>query len=348
MFRRAFLTVLIGLLSSPSTFADEPLTPAKAATLVGLRVTVQFTVKGTGSNTGVEEIYSEPSWENKSCFFLRFPKKTMAKLQEQKIPSLGYYVGDVVRATGEVKEIDFGKAGKRAVIYIDDLSQFRAIPPQNPPYTKTSAYRQVAVKGCTVFVHPDVQSRPAEMKEAVAELENQLGKIQATVPKAKLETLAKVRFWLEWDQRQKPTAEPGGAAFHASAVWLKQNGFNPDKAGDVEISNARNFVAWSRREQPWMILHELAHAHHHLVLGEKHAGLLAAYNQAMERKLYESVDYVNGGKRKAYAATNAAEYYAELSEAYFGKNDFFPFTREQLKKHDPIGYKLMQDTWGAR
>jgi hypothetical protein len=44
--------------------------------------------------------------------------------------------------------------------------------------------------------------------------------------------------------------------------------------------------------------------------------------------------------------TNYKEYFAELTEAYFGKNDFFPFERADLKKYDPTGYKLMQDVWG--
>ena len=44
---------------------------------------------------------------------------------------------------------------------------------------------------------------------------------------------------------------------------------------------------------------------------------------------------------------NAKEYYAELTEAYFGKNDFFPFTRSDLEKHDPVGYQLMESTWGV-
>jgi hypothetical protein len=29
-----------------------------------------------------------------------------------------------------------------------------------------------------------------------------------------------------------------------------------------------------------------------------------------------------------------------------GKNDFYPFTGTQLKKHDPVGCQLMETTWG--
>ena len=33
------------------------------------------------------------------------------------------------------------------------------------------------------------------------------------------------------------------------------------------------------------------------------------------------------------------EYFAEASEAYFGTNDFFPFVRIELRRHDPIGVR---------
>ena len=58
-----------------------------------------------------------------------------------------------------------------------------------------------------------------------------------------------------------------------------------------------------------------------------------------------SVAFVTGGERKGYATTDRMEYFAELSEAYFGKNDFFPFTREELKTHDPEGFAVMNEVW---
>jgi hypothetical protein len=161
------------------------------------------------------------------------------------------------------------------------------------------------------------------------------------VPEKPLAELKKVKFWIEWEAKKN-----GAAEFHTSKRWLKDNGYNPDKAGCVEINNLKNFVAWSKKTQPWMVLHELAHAYHFLVLGEKHEELQAAYEQAIERKLYDEVEFVTGGKRKAYATTSAAEYFAELSESYFGKNDFAPFTRAELEKHDPVGFAMLKQAWG--
>ena len=39
------------------------------------------------------------------------------------------------------------------------------------------------------------------------------------------------------------------------------------------------------------------------------------------------------------------EYFSELTESYFGINDFYPFVKEELKKYDPIGYECVEKIW---
>jgi hypothetical protein len=41
------------------------------------------------------------------------------------------------------------------------------------------------------------------------------------------------------------------------------------------------------------------------------------------------------------------EYFAEGSEAFFGRNDFQPFTREELERHDPELARLLQRLWNG-
>jgi hypothetical protein len=209
-------------------------------------------------------------------------------------------------------------------------------------YDPTEKYLKREIQGYTVLISPEVEKHPDEAKAAFAELEAQLKKINDVVPEKPLSELKKIKFWIEWEVNKK-----GACEYHVSLTWLKNHGYNPDKAQGVEINNSKNFGEWSRKTQPWMILHELAHSYHFTVLGENYEPLQDAYKQAMERKLYDSVEFINGGKKKAYAATNPAEYFAELSEAYFGKNDFFPFTCEELEKHDPAGFAMMKKAWGT-
>lgn len=194
--------------------------------------------------------------------------------------------------------------------------------------------------GFTILIHPTVLKHPQEARAIRQELKSQLAAISRVMPAEPLSILRKVRIWVEWANRT------GAAEFHPSADWLQQNGYNPDKAGDVEVSNTRHFIQWSQTDQPWMILHELAHAYHHRVLGYTNADIRKAYQHAIDQALYQSVSYIKGGKQKAYALTNDQEYFAELSESYFGKNDFYPFTRAALKTYDPVGYRLMERMWG--
>lgn len=223
-------------------------------------------------------------------------------------------------------------------LFISEVS----LQAQQPAYPPTSSYVKQTIQGFTVLIHPEALRHPQDAERMKVELESQLKVILRDLPAKATEQLKKVRFWVEWDKK------PNGAAeFHVSRGWLQANGYNPEKAGGIEISNTRNFVNWSRSAQPCMVMHELAHAYHHLVLGDKHAGIEAAFKQAVDRKLYESVGYVLGGNKRAYALNNAKEYYAELTEAYFGKNDFYPFSRSELAKHDPVGYQLMESSWGV-
>jgi len=134
--------------------------------------------------------------------------------------------------------------------------------------------------------------------------------------------------------------------YHVSPAWLREHHMNPQKAGAVEIANAKNFLSWTL-VQPWMVLHELAHGYHDQVLGYDNAEIRACFERAVSSKSYESVLHYNGKKVRAYALTNDREYFAEATEAYFGTNDFYPFVRAELAQHDPAVHDLLEKLWGV-
>jgi hypothetical protein len=214
------------------------------------------------------------------------------------------------------------------------------IPLRGWALTPTPVYQSYSIQGFTVLINQELIQHKYQANEALKELNLQLGKIRGVIPEKAWQSLQKVKIWVEFQQNKN-----SAAAFHISADWLQQHGYYTEKAGSIEISNAQNFITWSRTQQPWMMLHELSHAYHFLFLGESYSGIMDAYQQALNYHLYESVDYISGGKMRAYALTNSKEYFAELSEAYFGKNDFYPFTRQQLAEYDPVGFRLMQQAW---
>ena len=48
---------------------------------------------------------------------------------------------------------------------------------------------------------------------------------------------------------------------------------------------------------------------------------------------------------RAYALTNPQEYFAECTEAYFSRNDFYPYNREELMQHDADVAVLLEQLW---
>jgi len=97
------------------------------------------------------------------------------------------------------------------------------------------------------------------------------------------------------------------------------------------------------KRNPFM--HEIAHAYHDLVLSLSDHTILSGYNHAKLSGRYNAVRHASGRFEIAYAMRDHAEFFAELSEAYFGYNDFFPFTREDLKEFDPSSYRVISNAW---
>jgi hypothetical protein len=216
--------------------------------------------------------------------------------------------------------------------------------PRKPGYDPDGQYVEQGLRGWTLRVNKRLLAREHERlrKETLELLDDHLYRITRAIPAAALAKIRKVPIWVELAHPRHPCM-----CYHVSRKWLSQHHMNPNKAGCVEIANARNFLDWTH-SQPWMVLHELAHAYHHQVLGFEHAAIRAAYDQAMKTKLYESVLHIDGRKRRHYACTNPGEYFAEMTEAYFGTNDFYPFVRAELKHHDPRMHDLIERIWGVR
>lgn len=215
-------------------------------------------------------------------------------------------------------------------------------PPGPPQWDPVSAYREQQIEGWRVLVHQDLLARPNLAEPTLKLLGVQLWQITRVVPAAPLARLREIPIWVELAHPRHPCM-----CYHESADWLRTHGMNPEKAGAVEVANAENFLRWTR-EQPWMVLHELAHGYHHRVLGENHTGLRRCFEQARARGQYETVLHANGRTVRHYALTNPKEYFAEGTEAFFGTNDFYPFVRAELRQHDPDLEALLAEIWEGR
>ena len=199
-------------------------------------------------------------------------------------------------------------------------------------------YHTETVCGWTVKMHRDLFDDTLA-DDVFAAVNSDLKKIKDTLPESAANDLKAVTIWLELNQ----AAFPGGV-YHPSADWLVDNGYPAKWAKGVQLGVAQNYLTWTN-EQPAMLLHELAHAYDDIFFASTQPDLLSAFDAAVQSGDYELVEYINGGTQRAYALTNSKEYFAELTEAYFWKNDFFPFNREELLNHDATGYQALEIMW---
>ena len=220
---------------------------------------------------------------------------------------------------------------------------------QDKPKVKVAGYRAYTVQGFTVLIHDDVFEADANKFERppLEVLDRELATVVKVVNAKSAEALRRLVVWVEWDEAA--TGVENGRPGVTVAVYrgggpdvMAAEGLHPLKAKTVDVLNMK---ALTREHQPkrdsarCVLLHEFAHAVHDQLLGRDNAPIKAAYAQGMERKLYD--------QKTHYAATNAVEFFAELTCCYLDRLPYYPNTRDDLKKHDPATFKLMETVWSA-
>lgn len=210
-----------------------------------------------------------------------------------------------------------------------------------------TGYQTRKIEGWNVHIRLELLDKEKAATERALELLTvQLREITRVVPKAAVAELRQVPLWFS---PEYPGVQQR-AEYHPGVDWLLRNRRNPAMVKGVEFTNVRIFERETKR-MPNFALHELAHAWHDRVLPEGFANseIRAAFEHARKAKLYEKVEQRFGDGRtatvRAYAITNPMEYFAECTEAYFSTNDFYPFHRKQLEKHDPEMFALMKLLW---
>jgi hypothetical protein len=218
-------------------------------------------------------------------------------------------------------------------------------PPPAAAFTPTADFLVMDVEGWSIRLHPRLgpDGPDAELGARVLSLlRAKLIETRRLLPQTAIEHLTTVPIWIEHDNRR---AGPG-CCYHPSARWLRSHGFNPDKARGIEICVAQNFIAWAN-DQPAAILHELAHAWHHQVLGDDEPRIKALWEAATASGQFHEVLHISGRRQRHYGLNNHKEYFAEMSEAYFWTNDFYPFVRAELREADPAMFKLLAEVWAV-
>ena len=210
-----------------------------------------------------------------------------------------------------------------------------------PP--KPTAHTVKNIEGWTVRVDDRLLAPPADKirARALRFLEAKLADIKVVVPADRVRKLQTVTIVLDLTHGKLRTMQ-----YHPSAGWLKANGYSTDLAKCVHIPRAADLATKRNvREQPWVVLHELAHAYHDQFLGFDDPRIKKAYEEFKTSGHGEQTLLFNGKRVRHYALTNHKEFFAEMTESYFGVNDFFPFNRAELMEAEPGIFKLLRDIW---
>jgi len=213
-----------------------------------------------------------------------------------------------------------------------------SVPPKPAAHTKRD------VEGWTVHIDERLLAGPDKEvgDRALRLLANRLYDIKLVVPADKVARLQKIAIWLDRTHGKLRSAQ-----YHPSVDWLKSHGYAESLAKCVHIPDAAEFASVKHQHvQPWSVLHELAHAYHDQVLGFDDAEIHAAWERFRDSGKYKSVLHISGKLCPHYALTDEKEFFAEMTESYFGHNDFFPFNRAELRREEPGVFKLLAKIWG--
>lgn len=216
-----------------------------------------------------------------------------------------------------------------------------------PDIPQIDKYEAREIAGFRVLVHRDLCAEDSVTgRRAIAALTWDLELASSLLPLNAVSLLRRTTpIWVTPDLPSSAGWDARGLCHHPSRDWLVDAGYGPDRAGAIEICDVGEYLLW-RAEQPLCVLHEMSHALQH-ELGDP-PEIRVAFEAAAASGMYEHVPFVMSPEtrtRRAYALNNRMEYFAEISEAYFGRNDYFPFTRADLATFDPGGLEIVERVW---
>ncbi len=221
--------------------------------------------------------------------------------------------------------------------------RIESVTSQNSTPAKPASRSVRIIEGWTVRVDDRLFTPPNDKlgERAIKLLASKLIDITYVVPQDKLAKLQSIPIVLDLTHGSLRAMQ-----YHPSAEWLEAHGFSRDLAQCVHICEAADFArARQVHEQPWVVLHELAHAYHDQVLGFDEPRILIAYEEFKKSGHGDSTLLFNGQNTRHYGLTDHKEFFAEMTEAYFGMNDFFPFNRAELITAEPQIHALMKTLW---
>ncbi|KAK9709942.1 hypothetical protein K7432_008709 [Basidiobolus ranarum] len=229
-------------------------------------------------------------------------------------------------------------------------------------YPPTSDYVQLNVSGWRIYKHRSVKD------ETIPVLRYKLDQyLRIDIPWYRQGHAKQIAIWIDPDHHDcrtcgkwyKPEKNP-------SHGFLAQQGLNPDKAGAVILTPEALLYDRCNYNQPFLLLHELAHAYMGLNphIKEQVSKYFQSWSQRWGKNAYfqnaqrrammiwnnchppacETVENRYGSER-AYALTNQNEFFGVMSETFFGISDFLPSNGWKMRQLDPETYEFIKKMW---
>ena len=171
------------------------------------------------------------------------------------------------------------------------------------------AYERRVIDGFTLFIARTALN--AETDEMVALLVKKASAGRELLPERWRPVVQRTQFFVEGHRR-------AGSEFRGRTRAPRGE---LDRWLGIEVTHVRAALEVMRNRQPWTVMHELVHQVFIALGPEDRAAVEHAYAREKEKS----------DRRNAYAFSNADEFLAERSEAWFGVNDDAPFTAEEIE-----------------
>jgi hypothetical protein len=206
-------------------------------------------------------------------------------------------------------------------------------------------YSIKSIQGWTVHFNDQLLTKAPEVySEVLPLLDNRLYGIRLVVGEAALAELQKVPIWVELNDTVD-TRDPLASYFPHKEMMQKQN-LNVEKAQSIELSNAANFVVWSKKSPSSILFLLMANAYHDRVVHYENPELIALQKKAAESRRYDLLLNIQGTRSNGLTAQDPRTYFAMLSQAYLDVSSYYPFVRGEIKEWDPEMYAFLVKAWG--
>ena len=200
-------------------------------------------------------------------------------------------------------------------------------------------YHKIHLEGWGVYIEQSlVEQNDKRVFLALRILRQKLQEISDSMPEQHLASLKKVSLWLSRNNGVE-------VEYYFYESRVHRGGIDPRMIGGIEFKNISIFLEMIQ-QMPGLVIHELAHAYHRLNYKRIDKAVMRAFKNAQSERLYRKTSVKRNHKGQAvYASKNAYEYFADLTAMYYGTIDYYPYDRDDLKKHDPTGYKMIEEVW---